>query len=156
MSTFAEGGSYGTGRGGVQLSGLLGNFDYSGAASYFSTDGPGSENRFLSRTLSGNFGYRLGEDNQLRVTLRNNTSSAQTPGQILLLPPNLDEHTDYHFFSSNARWDFATGKHWHHQLFGSEAYNHEFIDNPVQSFYATDPNAFCPQQSSSAVATAEF
>jgi len=36
----------------------------------------------------------------------------------LLLPPNLDQHTDYGFFSSNLRWDFVTGKHWHHQLSG--------------------------------------
>ncbi|PYU05583.1 MAG: hypothetical protein DMG34_08000, partial [Acidobacteria bacterium] len=140
-SVFAEGGSFSTGRGGAQLSGLVGRFDYSGAASYFSTDGPDDENRFLNRTLSGNFGYRLGEDNQLRLTLRNNTSSAQTPGQTLLQPPNLDEHTDYHFFSSNARWAFATGKHWHHHLAGAESYDHEFIANPVQSFFATDPFA---------------
>lgn len=156
VSAFAEGGSYGTGRGGAQFSGLLGHFDYSAAASYFSTDGPDNENNFLNRTVSGNFGYRLGEDNQLRLTLRGNSSSAQTPGQTLLQPANLDEHTDYHFFSSNGRWDFATGKHWHHQIFGAESYNHEFIANPVQSFYATDPAAFCPQISPTAVATAEF
>ena len=155
-SVFAEGGSFGTGRGGAQLSGLLGRFDYSGAASYYSSDGPDDENRFINRTQSGNFGYRLGEDSQLRLSLRNNTSSAQTPGQVLLEPPSLDSHTDYHFFSSNARWDFATGKHWHHQLMGAESYNRQFTANPVQSFYATDPVVFCPQSNPSAVATAEF
>ncbi len=157
-SIFAEGGTFGTGRGGAQLSGLLGRFDYSGAASYFSTDGPDDQNRFLNRTISGNFGFRLGEDNQIRVTLRNNSSSAQTPGQTLLQPANLDAHTDYHFFSAGARWNFATGKHWHHQMSGAESYNHEFIANPVQSFYATDPFAFCPQDPASpdSVATAEF
>jgi vitamin B12 transporter len=39
---------------------------------------------------------------------------------------------------------------------GAESYNHEFIANPVQSFYATDPFAFCPQENPSSVATAEF
>jgi vitamin B12 transporter len=157
-SVFAEGGSFSTGRGGAQLSGLVGRFDYSGAASYFSTDGPDDENRFLDRTLSGNFGYRLGEDNQLRLTLHNNTSSAQTPGQTLLEPPNLDEHTDYRFFSSNVRWDFATGKRWHHHLAGAESYDHELIANPVQSFFATDPFAGCPQDPANpgSVATGEF
>jgi vitamin B12 transporter len=158
FSAFSEGGSFATGRGGAQMSGLLGAFDYSGAASYFSTNGPEDENRFLNRTLSGNFGYRLGEGNQLRLSLRNNTSNAQTPGQTLFTPPNLDEHTDYHFFSANASWGFATGKHWHHELSGAESYNRELIANPVQSFYATDPNAFCPQDPASpnSVATAEF
>jgi vitamin B12 transporter len=158
VSVFAEGGSFATGRAGAQFSGLLGAFDYSAAASYFSTDGPQNENYFFNRTLSGNFGYRLGEDNQLRLTLRNNTSNAQTPGQTLLEPPNLDAHTDYQFFSSNARWDFATGKHWHHQLMGAESYNRQLTANPVQSFYATDPAAFCPQDPASpnSIATAEF
>jgi vitamin B12 transporter len=155
-SIFAEGGSFATGRGGAQFSGLLGNFDYSAAASYFSTEGPQDENNFYNRTLSGNFGYRLGEDNQLRLTVRNNTSNAQTPGQTLLEPPNLDSHTDYRFFSSNLRWDFATGKHWHHQLMAAESYDRQLSGNPIQSFYATDPAIGCPQTNPSAIATVEF
>ncbi len=155
---FGEGGSFDTGKGGAQISGLLGDFDYSAAGSYFGTDGPDEQNYFLNRTLSGNFGYRISEGNLLRLTLRNNTSNAQTPGQVLLEPPNLDEHTDYGFFSSNARWDFSTGKHWHHKISGAESRNREFIANPVQSFYATDPIVFCPQDPNApnAVATAEF
>jgi len=156
VSIFAQGGSYDTGRGGAQLSGLLGRLDYSGAVSYFSTAGPDDENHFLNRTLSGNFGYRLGEDNQLRLTVRNTTSNAQTPGQVLLEPPNPDSHTDYHFFSSNARWDFATGKHWHHELMGAESYNRQFSADPIQSFFATDPFVGCPQANPAAIATAEF
>ena len=156
MSLFAEGGTFATGRGGVQLSGLLGPFDYSGAASYFATDGPDNQNNFLNRTVSGNFGYRLGEDDQLRLTLRNNSSNAQTPGQVLLEPPSPDSHTDYHFFSSNARWDFATGEHWHHQLMGAESYSRQFSADPIQSFYASDPLLGCPQTNPAAVATAEF
>lgn len=158
VNLFGEGGTFGTGRGGAQISGLLGNFDYSAAGSYFGTNGPDDQNYFINRTLSGNFGYRISEDNQIRLTLRNNTSNAQTPGQTLLLPPNLDEHTDYGFFSAGARWDFATGKHWHHKISGAESRNREFIADPVQSFYATDPNAGCPKDPNApnSVATAEF
>jgi len=152
----AEGGNYATGRGGAQLSGLAGNFDYSAEASYFSSEGPEDLNAFRNRTLSGNFGYRLGEENELRLSLRNNTSNATTPGQTLLEPPNPDAHTDYQFFSANARWNFSTGTHWQHQLAGAESYNRQFVANPEQSFYATDPFAFCPQSSPGAVATAEF
>src|SRR5215467_1491347 len=155
---FGEGGTFGTARAGAQVSGLLGRFDYSMAGSYFGTDGPDKQNYFFNRTLSGNFGLRISEDNQLRLTLRNNTSNAQTPGQTLLEPPNLDEHTDYGFFSAGAKWDFATGKHWHHKVSGTESYNRELIANPVQSFFATDPNAFCPQDPNApnSVPTAEF
>jgi len=155
---FGEGGTFATGRGGAQISGLLNKFDYSAAGSYFGTDGPGKQNAFYNRTLSGNFGYRISEDNQIRLTLRNNTSNAQTPGQTLLEPANLDAHTDYGFFSSNLKWDFATGKHWHHQISGAESYNRELIADPIQSFFAADPLAFCPQDPNApnAVPTAEF
>ena len=158
INLFGEGGTFGTGRGGAQISGLAGRFDYSLAGSYFGTDGPDKQNYFFNRTLSGNFGLRLSEDNELRLTLRNNTSNAQTPGQTLLEPPNLDEHTDYGFFSGGARWDFATGRHWHHKISGAESHNREFINDPAQSFFATDPNAFCPQDPNSpnAVPTPEF
>jgi len=156
FGAFTEGGSFGAGRGGMNLAGALGNFDYSGAASYFSTDGQGSNDRFLNRALSGSFGYMFSDSHRVRLSLRNNTSDAGTPGQTLNTPPSLHSHTNYHFFSSNARWDFTTKKHWHHQLSAAESYNREFIENPVQSFYAVDPFVGCPQTNPAAVATPEF
>ena len=114
-SVFAEGGSFSSARGGAQIGGALGGFDYSAAASYFETDGQGSNDSFINRTLSANFGYRFGEANQLRFTLRNNTSNAGIPGQTFFEPPNLDQTYDQHIFSANARWDFSTGRHWRHR-----------------------------------------
>jgi vitamin B12 transporter len=156
LSLFAEGGSFSTARGGAQLSGLLGSFDYSGAASYFTSDGQGPNDSFRNRALSGNFGYSLSETNQLRLALRNNTSEAGIPGQTLLTPPSLHQINDLHDFSANARWDFAGGAHWHHQISGAESYHHVFTANPIQSFFATDPFAGCPQTNPAAVPTAEF
>ena len=158
FSLFSEGGSFSTARTGAGLSGKIGNFDYSGAASYFTTAGPHDYNHFLNRTLSGNFGYSFSDTNQLRLSVRNNTSGAQTPGQTVFTPPSPDSHTDYHFASSNARWNFATGNHWQHEISGAESYSREFDANPIQSFFATDPFAFCPQDPNSpnSVATAEF
>jgi len=156
FSVYAEGGDFSSGRGGGEVSGLLGAFDYSGAASYLETDGQGPNDAFINRTLSGNFGYKIGDDNQLRLTLRNNDSNAGIPGQTLFEPPSLYQKYFQHIFSANARWDFATGKHWRHEISGGESYTRQVNDNPLQSFYATDPNAFCPQTNPAAVATAEF
>ena len=156
FSMFAEGGSFGSARGGAQLSGLLGPFDYSLAGSYFQTDGQGPDDDFLNRTLSANFGYRLSDSNQLRLTLRDNDSIAGIPGQTIFEPPNLDQRYTQHLFSSSARWDFTTGKHWRHQMSGGESYTWQANYNPVQSFFATDPNAFCPQTNPAAVPTPEF
>jgi outer membrane cobalamin receptor len=150
FSFFGEGGSFSTGRGGGQISGLLGAFDYSAAASYFQTEGQGPNNRFLNRALSGNFGYNFGDTNQLRLTLRNNDSDAGIPGQTLLLPPNLDQHNALHFFSSSARWNFTTGPRWRHEISGAESYNHEFNSNALADFFdANDP--FCAPRSPTAV-----
>jgi vitamin B12 transporter len=156
VSLFSEGGSFSTVRGGAQLSGLLGSFDYSGAASYFTTEGQGPNDSFRNRTVSGNFGYAFSETNQLRLALRNNTSEAGIPGQTLLTPPSLHQINDLHDFSANARWDFVSGAHWHHQVSGAESYHHVFTANPIQSFFATDPFAGCPQTDPAAVPTAEF
>ena len=156
FSIFGEGGTFASGRGGAQLSGLLGKFDYSGAGSYFQTDGQGPNDSFRNRTLSGNFGYTFSDNNQLRLSLRNNTSNAGIPGQTLITPPSLHTINNLENFSANARWDFVTGTHWHNEISGSEAYNRAFSANPVQSFYATDPFAGCPQANPSSVATAEF
>jgi len=150
FSLFAEGGSFSTGRGGGQTSGLLGAFDYSAAASYFQTEGQGPNNRFLNRTLSGNFGYGFSDTNQVRLTLRNNDSDAGIPGQTLLLPPNPDQHSALHFFSSSARWNFTTGARWRHEISGAESYNHEFNSNALADFFdANDPS--CAPRSPAAV-----
>jgi vitamin B12 transporter len=156
FSVFGEGGDFSTGRGGAQLSGLLGKFDYSAAASYMETDGQGPNDDFINRILSGNFGYTFNDNNQLRLTIRNNTSDAGIPGQTVFTPPSLYQRYGQEIFSAGARWDFSTGKHWHHEISGGESYTRQSSDNPLQSFYATDPNAFCPQSNPTAVATAEF
>ncbi len=135
LTLFGEGGGFSTGRGGAQVSGLLGRFDYSAAAAYFETHGQGPNNGFLNRTLSGNFGWRFSDTQQIRLSLRNNTSDAGIPGQTLLLPPNLDQRNALHFFSANARWEFSTGSHWHHQLMGAESYNREHATNPAADFF---------------------
>ncbi len=156
FSVYAEGGSFSSARGGAQLSGLLGKFDYSLAASYLETDGQGPNDDFLNRTLSANFGYSFSDTNQLRLTLRNNDSDAGIPGQTVFEPPSLHQRYDQRIFSAGARWNFSTGKHWRHEISGGESYTRQFNDNPLQSFYATDPNALCPQTNPAAVATAEF
>jgi vitamin B12 transporter len=155
-SAYAEGGNFSSSRAGAQLSGLLGAFDYSGAASYFSTEGQGPNDDFINRTLSGNFGYSFSENNQIHVALRNNTSDAGIAGQTVFTPPSLYQRYNQQLFSANARWDFTSGQHWHYELAGTESYSHQHSFNPQQSFYATDPNAFCPQSNPIAVATPEF
>lgn len=136
---YAEGGSYSSARGGGELSGLVGKFDYSAAASYFRTDGQGPNDAFFNRTLSGNFGYSFSQTNQLRLSLRNNTSDAGIPGPTLVAPPDLFQGYGQHILAIHARWDLATGPHWRHELNGTESYTrqHSFATPPDQFPYDT-------------------
>jgi vitamin B12 transporter len=153
FSVFSEGGNFSSGRGGADLSGVLGKFDYSGAASYFQTDGQGPNDYFVNRTLSGNFGYSFSDTNQLHLSLRNNTSDAGIPGPTLQGPPDLFQGYGQKIFSANARWEFASGSHWHHQLMGSDSYTrqHNFANQgdtfPYDSLLTFNRAAINPQSS---------
>jgi len=144
LNLFAEGGGFSSARGGGQLSGLLGKFDYSAAGSYFHTDGQGVNDSFFDRSFAGNFGYGFSDSNQLRLTLRSNVSFAGTPGQTLF-GPNFSDPTAYddlRQLSGNLSWIFKTGSHWVHRISGMES---RFLDtngfpdliSPQFSFFET-------------------
>ena len=133
-----DGGTFRTGHGSGQLSGLLGVFDYSLGTAYFSTDGQGPDDYFRDATTSGNFGWKFSETDSVRLSLRNSSSDAGQPGQTLLasVPYAVDfgQHSDLHDFSSNLSWRFATGDHWQHQLSGFESRFQDFEDSPASDF----------------------
>jgi outer membrane cobalamin receptor len=130
FTAFADGGSFSTGRGGAELSGLLGRFDYSAGVSDMETSGQGPNDAFRNRTLSGNFGWRLSDTARISLGLRDNDSQAGTPGQTLLFPPNLTDSISLHNFSAGLHAEFQTGSHWHHQVNGTELYFREFNFDP--------------------------
>ena len=107
-----DGGSFGTGHGSAEFSGLIGKFDYAMGATYFATAGQGPNDSFYNRALNGNFGWKLSDANTLRVSLRNNSSDAGIPGQTLFNSPDLFQTNDQHDFSVNASWDAKRGTNW--------------------------------------------
>ena len=123
VNLFTEGGSFSSARGGAQVSGLLGRFDYSAAGSYFHTDGQGVNDADLNRGFAGNIGYSFSDTNQLHLTVRSNSSFAGSPGQTLLGPAFSDPTAFYDLqqLSSNLTWNFQTGKHWSHHFSGAES-----------------------------------
>ncbi|MGB9448546.1 MAG: TonB-dependent receptor [Candidatus Acidiferrum sp.] len=115
---YSEGGNLSSARGGGQVSGALGHFDYSGAGSYLTTDGQGPNDAFINRTFAGNFGYSFSDTDQLRVTVRSNSSWAQIPGPTLLEPPTVGQYYAYQDLTTNLSWTFNTGSQWQHRLAG--------------------------------------
>jgi len=120
VNLFAEGGGFSSARGGAHVAGLLNAFDYSLAGSYFQSDGQGSNDVFLNRSFSGNFGYRFTDANHLRLTVRSNSSYAGIPGPTLLLPPSLSQFERLKLLLIHLGWDFRTGSHWTHRISGHE------------------------------------
>jgi len=117
---FAEGGGFSSARGGAQVSGLLGAFDYSASGSYFQTDGQRQNDAFLNRSFSGNFGYKFSDSNRVRLTVRSNSSFAGTPGPTLQGSANPAASDALHILAAGLNWDFHTGSHWEHQLMAAE------------------------------------
>lgn len=115
---FADGGDLSYGHGGGQMSGLLGRFDYSGAGSYLSTSGQGPDDALVNRSFAGNFGYSFSDTDQLRLTVRSNSSNAQLPGPTLLEPPTTGQYDALQDLTANLAWTFNTGEHWQHHLSG--------------------------------------
>ena len=76
-----DGGTFDTGHGTGQLSGLAGAFDYSAGAAISAATGKGRTISSAIHTLSGNFGWKFSDTDSLRLTLRNNSSDAGQPGQ---------------------------------------------------------------------------
>jgi outer membrane cobalamin receptor len=137
LNLFGEGGSFSSARGGARLSGVLGDFDYSAAGSYFQTDGQGPNDSFLNRSFAGNFGYSFSDADHLRLTVRSNSSFAGIPGPTLLLPPNLAQYEALKILLVNLAWDFRTGAHWQHTLSGHENRTLDTNANPP-FFTSTD------------------
>jgi len=143
-----SGGTFDTGQGSAQLSGLLGIFDYSLGAAYFSSGGqiatPFMDERplnyFRDTTLSGNFGWKFSDTDTLRLTVRNSASDAGQPGQTLLAdasPFAVDpgQHTNLQDFSSGLTWDLGIGAHWQNQLNGYESrFREDEISPPFSPF----------------------
>ena len=107
-----DGGTFGTGHGSGQLSGLLGKFDYSAAADYFSTDGQGPGDYFRDVTRPGNFGWKFSDTDSLRLTLRNNSSDAgpARARRCCRAGRPRSRRSDIHDFSANLAWNFSTGR----------------------------------------------
>jgi vitamin B12 transporter len=139
VNVFAEGGTFASARGGAQFSGLLGNFDYSGAGSYFETDGQGANDAFLNRSFAGNFGYRLNEGNHLRLTVHSGSSFAGIPGPTLLEPASLSQYEALKILLVHASWDFRSGPHWQHTFSGNE---NRTLDTNANPPFFTDVDQF--------------
>jgi vitamin B12 transporter len=153
---YSDGGDLESARGGGQVSGLLGHFDYSAAGSYLTTNGQGPNDGFINRTAAGNFGYSFSDTNQLRLTVRSNSSwaaipSAVVPGQA----PTLGQYDKLQDLTSSLAWLFSPDAHWQSRLSGWESrivdanfipgFGPPFIDQYNRAGFGDQANYSFPQ-----------
>jgi vitamin B12 transporter len=131
-----DGGSFDTGHGAAEFSGVVGKFDYSSGASYFTTEGQGPNDAFLNRTFSGNFGYKFSDTNSVRFTVQDNSSFAGIPGQTIFVAPDLAQKNILHDFFTGLTWNAKTGNHWVWRAEGTESSLHS-TDSDVPNFIST-------------------
>lgn len=120
---YADGGNLESARGGGQVSGVLGQFDYSGAGSYLTSNGQGPNDAFVNRTGAGNFGYSFSSTDQLRLTVRSNSSWAEVPEALGSGPPlaNAGQYDALEDLTANLSWLFDAGEHWQNRVAGFES-----------------------------------
>jgi outer membrane cobalamin receptor len=149
ISLESDGGTFSTGHGIAQISGLIDRFDYSASASYFTTDGEGANDSFRDTSLTGNFGWHFSNTDTLRLALNSLSSDAGQPGQTLYEAPELTQNADLRNFATNLSWDFTTGEHWHHHIQGTDSYIREdYFDEPLATVYDVYNRAAGEAQSS--------
>jgi vitamin B12 transporter len=138
----ADGGTFGTGHGSGQLSGMLGRFDYSAGVAYFRSDGQGPDDFFRDTTLWGNFGWKFSDTNKLRLTVRNSSSDAGQPGQTALGPQYFvpGQSAGLHDFAAGLTWDFQTSTNWEHRLSGFESRDYALDVVPPFGAFPSDFN----------------
>src|ERR1019366_6205390 len=77
------------------------------------------------------------------LVLRDNDSTAGTPGQTLLQPANLTDSIAQHNFDAGLLADFTSGSHWHHRLNGTESYYRESNFDPFfPTFFQYNRSSF--------------
>ena len=107
-----DGGTFGTGHGSAQLSGLLGAFDYSAAAGYFATEGQGPDDYFRDATASRKFrleilGYGFAASHAAQYLQRRGPAGTR---HCSLPPSARRKHNDLHDFRRQLDLGFATGR----------------------------------------------
>ncbi len=112
----AEGGSFGFNRQFIRLSGAEGAWDYSAAFTHLETNGRDRNDDYQNRIASANLGARLDARQQLRLTVRNETSGAGVPGATAILFPDPDERIERHRLALGLRYDNQLSQNWHQSL----------------------------------------
>jgi vitamin B12 transporter len=145
-----EGGSFGFHRETARLSGVAARLDYSASFGFQSTGGRFENNDFINRSASSNFGFRVNEQIDLRVTSRMNNNTRGVPGPTAVLFRDPDDRLKHHDIAVGAGLDWQTSSRWRQtaRFVYSEFETHSF-DPVAQDLARPDtppaaPGSFVP------------
>jgi outer membrane cobalamin receptor len=160
----ADGGTFGTAHGFVDLAGARSRFDYDAFADQFNTNGQGPNADYTNALQGGNFGVQLSQRALLRLRARHSNSRTGVPGEWdfnndRLLAPDIDQFARANNFLSSADLSISGPSRWQHRIIGYE-YNSRRLNEDTIPDRGCDENLFlfldCPFVSSSHLNRAGF
>jgi vitamin B12 transporter len=131
LSGFAsmEGGTFATYRNRIGVSGAARAFDYSLGAERLRTQGSYANDTYRNLTLSGNAGYHLNANSQLRVTLRTIDSRVGVPNKVAYGLLDSDAFRTGMNVIGGARYEQAGDRYSQRVQLGFTRYRDYFQDN---------------------------
>ena len=116
LELLGEGGSFAFQRQAARLSGARDWFDYSLSFTHLRTNGRDRNDDYQNRTASLNFGFRLSERAQLRLTVRNENTGLGTPGATAVFFPDPDQRARRRRIALGLHFDDQTTRFWHQSV----------------------------------------
>ncbi len=131
----ADGGSFSTGRGMVQLSGLVGPLDYSGCRRPISIRKVRARTTLSSTARSRAISDCASPNTTPCASLSATTPAAPaSPAKRYSFRPISPTQNLFHNLTAGLTLDFSTGTHWQHQLSAFETDIHQLINDPQNDF----------------------
>ena len=127
----AEGGSFGYNRQFIRLSGAEGAWDYSTSFTHLETNGRDKNDDYQNRIASANIGLRLDARQNLRLTVRNETSGAGVPGATAILFPDPDDRIERHRLALGLRFDSQVSQYWQQSVTLAFSQNNQHSFDPL-------------------------
>ncbi len=149
LSFTGMGGSYGTGAGSLGFQGAGGRWNYALGASYFGSTGfsaagigyrgNSEKDGYRDLSLSGRLGYKLRENIDFDLVIRNTSARTELDGfgGELGDDPNSRQDYDLFFIRGQAR-ALLLGNRWEQRLALSYVSHHRSYDNPFDALHPYD------------------
>jgi vitamin B12 transporter len=128
-----EGGSYGSLRGGADLSGGVGPLSYSAEFQHFETENRVPNNFFSNDSFDSRLDFDPSANSSLSVLTRVERGRSGVPGPTAFGPADLDAYYRMRDFLAGLRWNQKITDAWSQRASYSQSYVNQLSEDPIAS-----------------------